>query len=185
MRRSGSVLPAVLLAIVAAACSPAAPAGGPGATVAQALERLAAKDLEGLRELACEGQEAAIRDQLGLPDLVGDELLPGLDGQALLDAVRLDVSDVGLGEAAIDGDVAQVPVEGTLSVTFDAEAMRPILRRVLESQGQSMTDDQLDALLGTLEAYGQDVPVEQTIRLEREDGTWKICQGSLEPPPSS
>ena len=41
-----------------------------------------------------------IRDQLGLPARWAPAtLLPGLDMQALLDAVRLDVSGLKLGEA--------------------------------------------------------------------------------------
>jgi hypothetical protein len=137
---------------------------------------MAAMDLEGLSELACAGQEEKIRDQLGLPGGLGGELLPGLDTQELLDAIKLDVSDVTVGTATVDGDVAQVPVDGDLGVTFDAEAMRPILRELLGAQGESMTDDQLDALLGSLEAFGQSVPLDTDVRLVREDGAWKVCQ---------
>ncbi|MDQ1322871.1 MAG: hypothetical protein QG587_205, partial [Chloroflexota bacterium] len=80
--------------------------------VTDALAKVAAKDIEGLRPLACAGQEDRIRDQLGLPGGVGGELLPGLDTQALLDAVQLGVGDVKAGEASIEGDVAEVPVTG-------------------------------------------------------------------------
>ena len=153
--------------------------------VTDALAKVAAKDLEGLRPLACAGQEDRIRDQLGLPGGIGGELLPGLDTQALLDAVQLGVGDVKAGDAVIEGDVAEVPVTGTIKVTFDAVAMRPILRQVLDQQGTTMTDEQLDALLKTLQSYGQDVPVDETVRLIREDGDWKICQDSLEVPAAS
>ncbi len=169
------------LALAAAACggSPA-PASGPGAVVQDALTKVAAKDLDGLRTLACAGQEDRIREQIGLPtgtDL-GSSLLPGLDTQALVDAVQLDVGGLKLGEPAIDGDVAQVPVSGSVKVTFDANAMRPIVRQVLDQQGTSMTDAQLDALLQSLQAYGQDVPLDQSVRLVRENGAWKICQAT-------
>lgn len=175
---------ALLLAV--AACAPAAPADGPGAIVSTALAKVAAKDVDGLRTLACAGQEDLIRDQLGLPAAMGADLLPGLDTKALLDAVVLDVSKVKLGDAAIDGDVAQVPVSGTLKVTFDSVAMKPILKQLLESQGGStMTDEQLDALLKTLEAYGQDLPLDQTVRLVRESGAWKICQDTAGAPGAS
>ena len=173
------------LVLAVSACGPGSAADGPGAVVDQALAMTAAKDIEGLRTLACAGQEEMIRDQLGLPGAVGAGLLPGLDTQALIDALRLDVSAVKAGEPAIDGDVAQVPVTGTLKVTFDAVAMKPILRQVLEQQGTTMTDEQLDALLKTLEAYGQDVPIEQSVRLLREDGAWKICQDSVALPSAS
>jgi len=185
--RSLTILAAVVsLALALVACNPAPAVTGPAAVVQEALVKTAAKDLDGLRGLACAGQEDIVRTQLGLPagmDL--EQLLPGLDMQAVLDAVRIDVGDVKLGEAVIDGDVAEVPVGGTVKVTFDKAAMRPILRQVLATQGTSMTDEQLDALLKTLEAYGQDLPLDQTIRLVRENGAWKICQESIGAPAGS
>ena len=184
-RRLAGVVATVSLALAVAACAPGAPADGPGAVVTDALAKVAAKDLEGLRPLACAGQEDRIREQLGLPGSIGGELLPGLDTQALLDAVQLGVGDVKAGEAIIEGDVAEVPVTGTIKVTFDAAAMRPILREVLDQQGTTMTDEQLDALLKTLESFGQDVPVDQTVRLVREDGDWKVCPDAIEVPASS
>jgi hypothetical protein len=184
-RRLAVAITAAAFVLSVASCAPTAPADGPGAVVSDALVKVAAKDLEGLRPLACAGQEDRIRDQLGLPAGVGGELLPGLDTQALLDAVQLGVGDVKTGEPVIDGDVAEVPLTGTLKVTFDAAAMRPILRKVLGQQGTSMTDEQLDALLKTLESYGQDVPVDQTVRLVREGTAWKICQDTLEVPAAS
>jgi hypothetical protein len=184
-RRGVAVLAVLALGLAISACGPGGDAGGPGAVVDEALAKTAAKDIDGLRTLACAGQEDLIRDELGLPGALGADLLPGLDTQALIDAIRLDVSGVEAGEPAIDGDVAQVPVTGTLKVTFDAVAMKPILRQVLEQQGTTMTDEQLDALLKTLEAYGQDVPIEQSVRLVREDGAWKICQDSIQVPAAS
>jgi len=74
-----------------------------------------------------------------------------------------------------------VPVEGDLGVTFDAEAMRPMLRELLGAQGGSMTDGELDALLAGLEAYGQSVPLDTDVRLVREDGAWKVCQEVVTP----
>jgi hypothetical protein len=181
--RSLRFVPLVLALLIAmAACAPGAADDTPDAIVDQALARLAAKDVEGMRTLACAGQEDVIRQQLGLPASVGSELLPGVDVQAVLDAVRFDVSGLDTGTPAIEGDVAQVPVSGTLRVTFDAAAMKPILRQVLESQGTTMTDEQLDALLRTLDAYGQDVPLDQSVRLVREQGAWKVCQEDVQAP---
>lgn len=173
------VVVAVVLLVVAA-CGGTPPVTGPGAVVQEALAKAAAKDLEGLRGLACAGQEDAILGALGVPgeDTAGalSSLLPGVDTQAVIDAVRIDVSKVKIGDATITGDAATVPVTGDVGVTFDAAAMRPILRQVLESQGRTMTDQQLDALLATLQSSGQAVPLDQSVQLVRQDGTWKVCQ---------
>ncbi len=185
-RRLAALATSTALLLAVAACAPGAPTDGPGAVVNEALTRVAAKDIDGLRGLACAGQEDLIRDQLGIAGALGTgELIPGMDTQALLDAVSLDVKGVKLGDAAIDGDVAQVPVSGMLKVTFEAAAMKPVLKTMLEGQGTTMTDEQLDALLKTLQSYGQDIPLEQSVRLVREAGAWKICQDSVAVPSAS
>lgn len=184
-RRLAALAASLVIIATLGACVPT-PADGPESVVLQALDRVAAKDVDGLRTLACAGQEDIIRDQLGIAGaLGGGDLIPGLDTQALLDAVNLDVKGVKLGNAAIDGDVAQVPVTGALKVTFDATAMRPILKQLLASQGTTMTDEQIDALLKTLAVYGQDIPLEQSVRLVRESGTWKVCQDTVAVPAAS
>ena len=172
----------LVIALLVAGCATGPAADSPGGVVQDALGKVAAKDVEGLRALACAGQEDLIRSQLGLPASIGSQLLPGVDTQALVDAVNVDVSKVQVGDATISGDTAEVPLSGDLGVTFDAAKLRPILKQVMASQGTSMTDAQLDALLNALEAYGQAVPVDQTIRLVRENGTWKICQQTLPSP---
>lgn len=185
-RRLAALAASMALVLAVAACAPAAPADGPGAVVNEALTKVAAKDIDGLRGLACAGQEDLIRDQLGIAGALGTgDLIPGMDTAALLDAVTLDVGGVKLGDAAIEGDVAQVPVTGSVKVTFDAAAMKPILRTLLETQGTTMTDEQLDALLKTLATYGQDIPLEQSVRLVRESGAWRICQDSVALPSPS
>jgi hypothetical protein len=182
-RRRLVVLTASLAVVATAGACVPTPADGPEFTVVQAIDLAAKKDIDGLRGLACAGQEAMIEEQLGLSgglDLGG--LLPWLDMEALLAAVKVDVNELEAGEPVIDGDTAEVPIVGTVKVTFDKEAMRPILAQVLEQSGTTMTDDQLNALLDSLEAYGSDLPVDEVVSLVREDGAWKICQADLEAP---
>ena len=181
-RRLARPLLGALVALVLAGCGVAGPAAdGPAAVVSSAMDKVAAKDVNGLQALACAGQEDLIRQQLGVPGGLGGELFPGLDTQALIDAVQFDVSTLKIGDAVVDGDVATVPVSGDIGVTFDTDAMRPILKQLLAAQGTTMTDGQIDALLSSLAAYGQDVPVDESVRLVREDGSWKICQQSVTP----
>lgn len=176
---------ALAIAAALAACAPAEPADGPVSTVNQAIDLAAKKDLDGLRGLACAGQEDMIKDQLGLSGSLADVaagMLPGLDVQKLLGAVSVDVKKLKAGKAAIDGDTAEVPVSGSVKVTFDKATMGPLLKQVLAANGTTMTDDQLNALLDSMEAYGQDFPVDQTVRLVRENGAWRICQDTLASP---
>jgi hypothetical protein len=183
-RRLAALAASVALVMAIAACVPT-PADGPAFVVNEALARVAAKDLDGLRTLACAGQEDMIRNQFGIGGVLGGTLVPGLDTEAVMGAVAIDTRGVKVGDPAIDGDVAQVPVTGTMKVTFDAALMKPILKQLLEGQGTSMTDEQLDALLKTLAAYGQDLPLDETVRLVRESGTWKLCLDAVPVPAAS
>lgn len=171
-----------------AACGSGPAADSPAGVVRAALDKVAAKDLEGLRTLACAGEEDRIREQVGLPTGLGDAILPGIDAAALVDAVQLDVSKVKIGDATDSGTVSVVPLTGDVGVTFDAVKMRPILKQLLASQGRTMTDEQADALLKGLAGFGQSVPLDQSIRLVRENGdrngAWRICQGDVTPPAS-
>ena len=185
-RRLAAIAACLALLLAVAGCAPGGPADGPGAVVNDALAKVAAKDVDGLRTLACAGQEDMIRDQLGIAGALGaGALVPGLDTEALMGAVTIDVGRVKIGEAAIDGDVAQVPVPGTMKVNFAAAMMKPILRQLLESQGTTMTDEQLDALLKSLASSGQDLPLDETVRLVRESGTWKLCLEAVPAPAAS
>lgn len=179
--RLGALVMTALLAVLVAACSSGPAAEGPAGVVKTALDKVAAKDIEGLRTLACAGQEDRIREQLGIPAAVASDLVPGLETQGLLDAVQLDVAKVKLGDAVVTGDTATVPVKGDVGVTFDAAKMRPIVRKLLASRGTTATDEQVDALIKGLAAYGQAVPVDESIRLVRENGAWKICQETITP----
>ena len=180
------VVTLLTFSVLLTACGSAGPAtDGPEAVVQEAMAKVAAKDLDGLRGLACAGQEDLIRDQLSLAGMAGaGDLLGGLDMDALLNAVKVDVADVKIASATIEGETATVPLKGSLNVTFDAVAMRPIVQQLLEGQGATVNDEQVDALLRTLESYGQAIPVDQSIRLVRETDAWKICQDELTAPPS-
>lgn len=180
MRRSSSVLVVLLvgLLVVLSACEPAPAADSPSGAVRAALDRVAAKDIDGLRALACDGAADEIRDRLGLPEGLGGELIPGVDTNAILDTVTLDTSGLVVENEVVAGDTATVSVRGDLKVTFDAELVRPLLERLAKSQGATLTPTQIDALLVTLARAGQDLPVTQTLDLAREDGVWKICSAS-------
>lgn len=174
-RPSVLALVALFALLLVGACDVAPAADSPSAAVRTALERVAAKDVDGLRALACAGAEDEIRDRLGLPEGLGGELIPGVDTNAILDSVVLDTSGLVIEDEVVDGDAATVAVRGDLKVTFDPELLRPILERLAESQGASLTPEQIDALLATLARAGQDLPVTQTLELARQGGAWRIC----------
>jgi len=175
--RRATVLLALVLALVStlAACQGGPAEDSPSAVAQRGLALLAAKDVDGLRALTCEGAEEGLLDRLGMPGALDGELLPGIDMDALLEAIVIDTSGLEVSGEAVEGDTAEVTVEGDIRVTFNAEILRPILVQFLESQDRELTDEQVDALLRTLERAGQDFPLTQTLGLVREGGAWKLC----------
>jgi hypothetical protein len=185
--RSHRVLVALLLVAQAlvAACGASGPApDSPAGVVTTAVAMAAAKDVAGLSALACAGQQQTIQQLISAPLSLGAGLLPGLDLPSMMAAVRLDASSVKVGQAVVTGDEANVPVSGSVKVTFDKATMKPIVQQLMAARGTPMSSDQLDALLQGLADYGQDVPIDQQLHLVREQGAWRICQSSLGPLPS-
>ncbi len=136
-----------VLPILAAACSGGSPLGGgggdPAAVVSDALTKVAAQDINGVAALACAGQADAIKSQFDLSGQLGDSL-PGVDASALASAVHIDTSGVKVGTPVVNGDAAQVPVTGSMKVTFDTEKIRPIFKQMMEAQGGAVDDRRPD-----------------------------------------
>ncbi len=178
--RHRSRLPILSLLLVAlvAGCQGGPAADSPTGVARTALEKLAARDVAGLRAMACAGAEAGVLDQLGLPGDLSGELLPGVDMNAVLDAVTLDTAALVLQNQVVTGETATVDVRGDIRISFDAERVKPLVKSLLEAQGNPLTDEQLDALLATLGRAAQELPVDQTVGLVREGGAWKLCSAN-------
>jgi hypothetical protein len=165
---------ALSLAVAACGGVPGTAADSPTAVVQEALDRMQAKDLDALPELACAAQRDSIAEGLDLTGGLGD-VLPGLDTTAFLDAIEFDLSNVTVTERSVEGDTAEVGVGGALGLEFDPERLRDVMRPVLEQQGMPTDDATIDAMLGGLSSMAQNMPIDETVELVREDGAWKIC----------
>lgn len=166
-------LPALLLMTLLAACGGVGGGAPPSDTVKEAMRLVDAGDLDGIVALTCEAQKDAMRSQFDLSGLA--PLTGGLDLEPLFDAVSLDTSEMTFTEANVSGDSAQVQLAGSLSFSFDGDAMRELFRQVGEQQGQVVDDATLDMIVQAMGAAAQTVPVDQTVEMVREDGSWRIC----------
>ena len=172
----------LVLPLLIAACSggPGAASGNdPAAVVKDALAKVAAKDVNGLANLACAGQADQVREQF---DMAGQlaSAVPGANAQDIVNSITIDTSAVTVGSPTVTGDTASVPVTGTMKMTFDKEKLRPIIKQLIESQGggAQLTDEQIDGFLDQMTGGGQGVPLNETLTLKQEGGAWKICEPS-------
>lgn len=168
------------LSILLVACGgvPGGATDSPTGVVRTALDRMAAKQIESLPELACAAQRDRIAEEFDLTGGIGG-MLPGMDTQAFLDAVSFDISGIQLEERSVQGDAAEVGVTGTLGIDFDAGKLREVLEPVLAEQGMPTDDATIDAMLGSLESVAQNLPIDETIQVVREGGEWRICDATF------
>jgi hypothetical protein len=175
----------VVVPMLIAACSGSGggPLGGgggdPAAVVKDALAKVAAKDVDGLAGLACAGQADQVRKDFDFGNALASSV-PGVDPQAITDSISIDTSGVTVGTPVINGDTATVPVSGTMKMNFDKEKLRPIIKQIMEAQGGGvqLTDDQIDMFLDQMTGSGQGIPMDESLTLKNEGGSWKICDDS-------
>jgi hypothetical protein len=165
---------AVLVAVVAA-CGGASNTSTPKGTMEQALRLVADKDTDGLTALACEAQKDTVAEQFDFAGGLTDSLGVDVDPDRILDAIEIDVSKVAVAETNVSGDTATVQLTGAMSMVVDEEAFKDVIREVAEQQGTPIDDAQLDALMGMIGSFAQDIPMNETVDLVRENGAWKIC----------
>jgi hypothetical protein len=173
----------LVLPLLIAACSggPGAASGNdPAAVVKDALAKVAAKDVNGLANLACAGQADQVREQFDMAGQFASAVPSGVNVQDIVNSITIDTSAVTVGSATVNGDSATVPVSGTMKMTFDKEKMRPIIKQMLEAQapGVTLTDEQIDGFLDQMGGGGQGVPLNESMTLKQEGGAWKICEPS-------
>lgn len=175
-RRIGAVLAGIIvLAVALAACSGAANTSTPKGVMEEALRLVADKDTDGLTALACEAQKDTVAEQFDFAGGLTGSLGVDVDPDKILDAIEIDVSKVAVAETNVSGDTATVQLTGSMSMVIDEEAFKDVIREVAEQQGTPIDDAQLDALLGMMGSFAQDIPMNETVDLVRENGAWKIC----------
>ena len=104
------------------------------AVVSDALTKVAAQDINGVAALACAGQADAIKSQFDLSGQLGDSCPVSTPAPSPRRSTSTRaVSKVGT--PVVNGDAAQVPVTGSMKVTFDTEKIRPIFKQMMEAQG--------------------------------------------------
>lgn len=164
------------LAIALAACGGAAPGGDPVGTVNAAFSAAESGGLTALTPFAC----AASKDNItGLFGAGGTDQLTaaGIDPNELFAAMKIDFQDVKATEKSRDGSTAVVQVSGKAAVQIDEAKFREVMKKVLEAQGQSMPDAQLDQMIAAMSgSLTTTQDIDEEVTLVNEGGKWLICE---------
>jgi hypothetical protein len=165
---------ALLFALVLAACGGGGDGEEPVAVVEKVVKAMESLDVEEASQYFCQERQDELAQTLesGFEEL---EAL-GMDPDELLDAFKLEMSDMKYEEKSKDDNTAVVGVSGTMSLDFDTDKLKEFFREAAEAAGQEVTDEQLDMMIGMFAAMGgQEAPVEGEVELVKEDGDWVVC----------
>jgi hypothetical protein len=176
-RRGPSARWSLALALTIAAVLsglPTAAQDSPEGVVNELLDAIAAKDFDRVGDLACAAERASVVSQFDVATQFSD--IPGLDGEAFLEAFEFGVEDRSVTLLSEEGDEASVEVSATLTMAMDPEAARPFIVTILESAGVEVTDEMVEQGLATfMSGTEEGQELDATVRVIREDGAWLIC----------
>ena len=131
-------------------------------------------DTEKANEYFCQAREAQFEQ--GLKEGFKDLEAMGLDPDALISALQIEMEDMTYEEKSREENRAVVHVAGQMMVAFDAEQLQAALEAVAEVQGETLSDEQLALFAMMFSAIGaQQIPVEGDIELIDEGGRWVVC----------
>jgi hypothetical protein len=162
--------------LILAACGGGAPStSDPAGSVKTALAAAQSGGFSKLADYACAAKKGSIADLFGGGG-ASSLASAGIDTQQLFDAMKLEFTDINTTETSKTGDTAVVHVTGKAKITIDPAKFRPIMKKMLEAQGQTIDDATLDAALSAMSGQlNQDTAIDQTVNLVNEGGKWLIC----------
>ncbi len=170
-------------AVAAPSAEPAraAPLGDPAAVVEAWLDAIAAMDPGAAGELVCEASRTAYVARTD-PRPALASLPDGVDGDALIAAFAVAITDRDVRLLGSDASTATVAIRGTLTMRLEEEAGRTFIRQLLSANATPVSEGLEGRLLPQLvfqlggpaaTAYGQ--RLDATVTLVREAGEWRIC----------
>ena len=173
MRTAGRLGGAALFAVAIAACS-VLPSNKPSDAVRSAVAATVAHDLAAAASHVC-------------PERRGDGPLPftiygitgavdGLSFEEGFALIAFDATGLAVEDKKVDRDLAQVSLSGTLVETIDPARYEAAYRAGVAARGEEIDQALLDQVLGLINGGRYELPVDQTVRVVRRDGSWQVCE---------
>jgi hypothetical protein len=174
MKRLSVVLIAVIVvSALLSACGGGAAAADPTSALKDAMQAVVDKKFDKLAEMTCAAKRDEVKNTFDPAAALG---AAGVDATKILDAMTISLKDPTYTKVSEEGDKAVVQFKGTLSMKFDTEKFKAIMKEVLAAQGQTVSDAELDAGLAMITGQmekGQEL--DQKIDMVKENGKWLMC----------
>ena len=166
----------IVMGILLTACGGSSGSGAdPVSAVKALMQAVQDKKFDQLSSLVCAAQKDALTKTFDpSASLAGT----GIDAKAMLDAMTISMSGVEYTQKSVTGDNAVVSLKGTMNIKIDRAKFTPILKQLLQAQGQTVTDDMvnqmMDVAASSLEK-GQDLSTQDMV-VVKENGKWVVCK---------
>ena len=167
-----------LVAFTIAGCSGGIGGGAndPVSVVNEAMNAAETGGFSKLTEFACQANKDDISEAFGGGDL-GALSAAGIDPNELLGAMKIDFQDMAVTPVSQSGSEATVHLKGKMAMTFDAEAIRTIVKQILEAQGLDATDQMIDVAMSAMEEQlTQTQDIDTDMKVIQENGKWVLCE---------
>jgi hypothetical protein len=169
-----AALAAILLAIAGCSGLP----GGGNDPVSAANAALAATESGGfskLAEFACEAKKGDIASAFGSADMSQLTSL-GIDPNEVFNSMKVDFQDMTVTPVSASESDATVHLKGKATVSVDPAQARELVKKILEAQNVTATDEMLDAALAQMSGqFSQTQDIDEDVKMVQENGKWVIC----------
>jgi len=174
MKRLSVVMVVVfVLSALLTACGGGAAASEPVGVVQAAMQSVVDKKFDQLASMTCAAQKDKVAQTFNPAGALG---AAGVDATKILDAMTISLQNPEYTKVSEEGDKAVVQMKGKMSIKFDKEKLKVVMKDVLKAQGQDVSDEQLtaglDMIAGQME-QGQDL--DQKVDVIKENGKWVFC----------
>jgi hypothetical protein len=95
--------------------------------------------------------------------------------------IAFDATGLSVVEERRMNDEAFVSISGILVEKIDPGEYESAYRAAVATQGEPVDQALLDQVLSLIDAGTYELPVDQTVRVVRQNGTWKVCEPAPTP----
>ena len=164
----------VMLGLSVVACG-----GGGGSDptdpVKGVISAIGAKQFDKIAGYACAAKKEEVKTKFNFGEQLAGSLsrVPGVKTEDIVAAMSFKFENVTYKEANRDGDKATVAMTGTMRMSVDKQKITDILKAAGGDAAAGMVDT---ALAGFDAVSGEGIPIDSTVAVVKENGTWLICQ---------
>ncbi len=176
-RLSVVMIVVIVLSVLLTACGGAASGGDPLSTVKAAMSAVTSKQFDKVGDLACAAKKDSVTGEFNPAASLANQGFAKEDAQKLLDSMAISFDNAEFGTPTINGDSASIPMKGKLTMKFDRDKLKALVKSMMATQGvPNATDDQINQALDMVASQmEQGQQIDTTVDLIKENGKWVIC----------